>query len=309
MSMNITAKHSVETLAARVTLEKGRVWLLEELELNSYYLDGAHQGFVLDLKQRIFSFDHHHGVVRMITTATCRQVWDAIFQGLYVRIDDRIVINDIDADTVLATWLLLHPERYKEERVAELVRRVADTDAHGPLYAPHWLYYQITPRRDSVASLDLLAEYLNLVTTYVDGALEERPAPYRKMTGYGYHPDRGWEPYEDLTDYGPYLVRILYERKPDGTYGYLIGKRSELVDFPIGPSHRQRPAANNADYREDTLLGQLALRELERNPKVTHNSNWGGATVVGGECRCPDGSGSIQRPEEVLALAKAITPA
>ncbi|WP_250291150.1 hypothetical protein, partial [Frankia sp. CiP1_Cm_nod1] len=116
----------------------GLVVELRELPPYSIALDGVVQGPALDLRARRLSFDHHGACIRLVTTATCRQVTDALLLGLDPR-RYTVYVNDVDADTALAVALLAHPGWLAAASpvrgpVRRLVEAVAGRDAHGPAY-------------------------------------------------------------------------------------------------------------------------------------------------------------------------------
>lgn len=299
----------------RINFTFGQVLDFGTLPANSIALDGACQGPAVDAATRRFSFDHHAGCVRLVTLATCQQVATAIRLGLVVDEQTEVVINDIDADTTLSVWLLLNPERVNEAKVAELIERVGLTDAHGPIFVPHPIHRELAPPWGSKdpQTLDMLQGFLAKVTAFADGTWQEPAArPERLADGFGWHPVRGWFTLTGVTGFDTAygegaLVAVLYTDAPHGTRMYTVGKRSDLVPFPVGPGARARPPQSAADYIEDTLLGRLALAELEGNPEQAHAANWGGATTVGGSPRNPDGSQSRLTPEQVLEICKSFT--
>lgn len=300
----------------------GQVLPFSELPVNSIALDGAVQGPQVDAANRKFSFDHHAGCTRLVTLATCQQVALALRLGLVVDVDTEIFINDLDADTVLSVWLLENSERVGEERVAQLIDRVGLTDAHGPIFPPHALHREISPAYGSKdpQTIDMLNTFLAKVTEYADG-IWQAPAtrPERLSSGFGWSPKTGWKMLEAQTGfdslYGAgFIAGVLFTEGPGGTTMYTIGKRSDLVPLPLGPGAIVRPPKSNEDYRQDTILGKLALAELEANPTQTHAANWGGATTVGGSPRNEvelDGKKvncySRLKPEQVLEICKSFT--
>jgi hypothetical protein len=125
----------------RVVIEPGREWRFEDLPPDTIALDGAVQGPRVDAAARRFSFDHHAGCIRLVTSATCQQVLDAIVLGLDPSGMD-VLLNDLDGDSVLSVWLLENHARWRTAEalrsVRPLVACVAAIDAHGPAYpAPH----------------------------------------------------------------------------------------------------------------------------------------------------------------------------
>lgn len=300
---------------SKINFVFGQVISFDSLPSNSIALDGAVQGPAIDASGRRFSFDHHAGCTRMVTLATCQQVVVALQLGLVVDEATEVMINDLDADTVLSVWLLQNPERVGEAKVRELVERVGLTDAHGPIYPPHSIHRELAPPYGSkdTQNLEMLEGFLAKVSAYADGTWQEPPArPARTSKGFGWSPKTGWTAVESSTGFdGVYsqgfLAGFLYEDGPAGTRAYTLAKRSDLVPLAIGPGSTKRPATSPEDYVLGTILGQLALAEVEANPELPHASNWGGGTSIGGAPRLPDGSRSRLTPEQVLQVCERFT--
>jgi hypothetical protein len=94
-------------------------------------LDGAVQGPILGDDQDRWSFDHHAGCHRLITLATCEQIRLALCLGFYFNAR-KILVNDLDGDTLLSMWLIMNSGKANERTVRTLVRAVGTIDAHGP---------------------------------------------------------------------------------------------------------------------------------------------------------------------------------
>ncbi len=300
---------------AKINFVFGQVLSFESLGGNTIALDGSVQGPAVDAASRKFSFDHHAGCIRLVTLATCQQVATAIRLGLVIDEETEIVINDIDADTTIAVWLLLHPESVDEPRIKELVERIGLTDAHGPIFPPHAIHRELGPAYGSKdpQTLEMLETFLVKVTQYANGEWKE-PAvrPDRKADGFGWSPKTGWQRVSGVNGFDEvytagFLAGVLYTNAPNGTKLYTIGKRSDLVPLQLGPGATKRPPTSVEDYRKDTILGALALAELEGNPEQSHAANWGGATTVGGSPRNPDGSQSRLKPEQIFKICKGFT--
>ncbi len=294
----------------RIDFGFGRTMSFNEMPYNSIALDGACQAPQVDPANRRFSFDHHSGCLRFATLATCQQVALAIRMGLVTDDETTVFINDLDADTSLAVWLLQNPGRLEEPRVVELLERVALTDAHGPLFAPHWLHSQLGPRYGSTdpQTIEMLQVFLQKISAFVEGELEAPAKQVKEPSkGLGWSPKTGWVEIE-TTDgfasaYGQgFLAAVLFVPASEGTTTYTVGKRSDFVSFPVGPSHVDRNG-DPSSYRKDTLLGALGLAELEANPQQSHKDNWGGASTVGGSPRI-----TVDRNGTKAQLASKLTP-
>lgn len=304
---------------AKINFVFGQVLDFAALASNSIALDGAVQGPAVDAGSRKFSFDHHAGCTRLVTLATCQQVATALKLGLVVDEDTQVYINDLDADTVLGVWLLQNPERVNEEQVKELVERIGLTDAHGPVFPPHPIHRELGPAYGSKdpQTIEMLEGFLAKVTQYANGEWEEPAArPERKSDGFGWSPKTGWQTMSKIASFDEvykagYLAGVLYTPMAGGTMMYTVAKRSDLVPLAVGPGATKRPPTSLSDYREDNILGALALAELEGNPEQSHAANWGGGTTVGGSPRNEvemEGRklnfGSRLTPEQVLAVCK-----
>lgn len=88
----------------------------------SIFLDGVFLGPpFLDNVRRHYALDHHHGVVRPFTLATCEQAAVLVALGLPLR-EDRwsIYVNEPDLDALLAAWVLLQHDTLLEGGHARL---------------------------------------------------------------------------------------------------------------------------------------------------------------------------------------------
>jgi hypothetical protein len=103
------------------------------------YLDGVAQCEpFMDLEKHVYNFDHHEGVVRPFTVATCEQVLVMVMKGMDLRGRDwKIYANEPDLDTILSIWLLLNHVRVHQKSPDDLrglytlVRLESVIDAHG----------------------------------------------------------------------------------------------------------------------------------------------------------------------------------
>ncbi len=249
----------------------------------------------------------------MATTAACQQVFDAILLGLDP-VNHTILINDVDADTVLAVWLLQYGTRWRRsearEQVRPLVASVAARDAHGPAYpvpagelCAHFQAQIMQPSRvlagtsptpqQLQAALD---QCLALLEAWWQAGLHPDPAVKRRLdippltirgsyalvaAGQVAPTDQGlltWALYEAGHD-----RLVLWSRLPSGRFRYGLAKRSDLVSgFPLPPLY---DALNQA---ESQTRG-MALRT---------GQTWGGGSTVGGSPR----DGSILEPESVIRI-------
>jgi len=290
----------------KIVVERGTTWKLSELPEYSLALDGAVQGPELLLAEHKISCDHHDNCLRLFTSATCKQVLDMLLLGFNPE-PYTVYVNDVDGDTAMAVWLLQNPKRVTESKVRRLVEVVAAMDAHGPAYptadeglCSGFYDYAMAPERDArrqktYGTVDLrflLAHCVEGITALIDnyaGKLKVQEPDKRTYTTT--HVGAGWimstsESYIfDLLYKDGVNAAVAYRELPDGSFEYTIGKKSALVDFPLGP--HSKPG---------TALYALAQKE----------PGWGGADSIGGAPRHPDGSRSRLTPAEVIAVIEGV---
>jgi hypothetical protein len=231
-----------------------------DLPAYSLALDGYVQGPSIDVEAHKYSFDHHAGCLRLVTKATCAQVLDALILGLDPH-PMTVYLNDIDADTVLAVWLLEHPEAVTDPRVRNLVEDVGNVDAHGPSYFPFVRDLELCQRffkgamepeararrEGHYATINLgclLTECLERIDKLIFRnkrfpVLRERKCPSYEIT----HKGNGWimtrsnervfgmlyrDGYSRVVAYHPMEVR-LPSGELEHSWAYTIAKQSDLV--------------------------------------------------------------------------------
>lgn len=289
-----------------IQILRGGVLPFEELPPRCIALDGFCQGPAVDVESQRFSFDHHDGCVRLVTRATCQQVMDALLLGLDPT-GCTVCINDVDGDTVLAVWLLQNPSRVAEPAVRALVEMVGAIDAHGPAYpvsdpklADAFFQGVMAPevavrRAKTYGTCDLeelLAQCISNIDALFAGTLQWSPRPAKERSFEITHAGNGWVMAKsddfvfDLLYAAGYTRAVAYQRLPDGSYAYTVGKKSDLVcGFPVGP--------HSTPY---TILNALNARE----------AGWGGGSTIGGAPRNADGSRSRLTPDEVFDIVAGV---
>lgn len=291
----------------KVIVQRGVTLPFEALPPQALALDGYVQGPAIDVENQRYSFDHHAGCLRLVTKATCAQVLDALILGLEPQAMT-VYLNDIDADTVLAVWLLEHPEAVTDPRVRNLVEDVGNIDAHGPSYFPFVrdqdlcqrffkgaMEPEARARREGFYTTVDLNVLLRECLIRIDKLIfrnKHFPLPRdRKVPRYEItHRGQGWimthsnervfgtlyrDGYTRVVAYHPIEVR-LPSGEMEHSWAYTIAKQSDLVSgFPI-PRILQR------------------LAEIE--------PGWGGGSSIGGAPRRPNGSRSFLAPDEIFEL-------
>lgn len=288
--------HNINTVCERVTLDS-----MDDLPNFSIALDGYVKGPVIDLQNHKFSFGHHYGVIRHITSATCVQVADALLLGFNPN-GYSVYINDIDGDTVLSTFLLLNGLKEKDTSLRWLVEGIGKVDAHGPGYI--LTYYQsktvdyfydcvLEPlnkikkeRKYGTCDLkELLDACLENLESWANNEFKitDKKEEYRFYEVYWNNVVKDFV----MASSNDYCVDILYkegynkfvafQQQKDGSFAYSIGKKSEFVDFNV-----------------KGILSEL--NEIE--------NGWGGGSTIGGAPRNKDGSRSNLLPGHVLDIVK-----
>jgi len=240
----------------------------DQMEPNSIYIDGACRGPAIDQARRAYSFDHHANCSRFATLSSCEQVLLALDMGLDPR-GFKIVLNDLDADTSLALWLLLNPDKV-DDRVREEVRLIGRVDSHGPLWPPTKLHKALTRRPGAVQTFkDLLADQAK-INAWAEGGDRALPEPFAMppcpMHGLNVHGDV----VEVMGDFAAAyaagaVVALAKVPGPAGTIGWTVGKKSDFA-------------------RGDIPAFLAEMNALE--------PGWGGGSTIGGAPRNADGTRS-----------------
>ena len=295
--------------AMKIIIKRGKIVPFEELPPRSIALDGYVQGPAIDVKAHKYSFDHHAGCIRLVTKATCAQVLDALILGLDPG-NMTVYLNDIDADTVLATWLLRHPSAINNPRVRNLVEDVANVDAHGPSYFAYVRDSELcqrffkgamepecrSRRENSYATADLyqlLFACLKRTDKLIFHNKRYAIPQYSRSRGCRYqitHEGSGWvmthspeRVFGSLYRDGYSKVVSFHEIEvtgPDGnteqSFSYTIAKQSDLIK----------------DFNIPAILSHL--NDIE--------PGWGGGSSIGGAPRRPNGSRSFLPPDQVFEI-------
>jgi len=256
-----------------------------DMEPNTIYLDGSCRGFAIETGINSVSFDHHNDCVRSITHATCVQVMNAIKMGLDPNRFAEIIIDDIDADTVMSVWLLLNPHQVYNPYVVETVNAIGLVDAHfDNAFDLHPLHAVISPLWNVERTEELFNECLALVDYHIadpDAVLPPAPKRPRGLM-YGFRKNGTFERVEDSNFKEMYqnfdVVMMVLPLKKG--HNVTIGKKSEFVMW----------------FDLEFALIQLAKEELKAcdEQKVSlyagPSKNWGGSSTVGGSARYDDQS-------------------
>ena len=281
---------------------------IEEMEPNTIYLDGSCRGFVLRAEINSISFDHHTNCIRSITHATCVQVMNAIKMGFDPEGFGQIIIDDIDADTVMSVWLLLNPHQVENPYVVETVNAIGLVDAHfDSAFDMHPLHTIISPLWNVERTKDLFNECLEHVDNHIANPDAKLPPSSERPKGlaYGFKRDGSIHRKGDTTFkemYQDFDVVMMVNPLEKG-HMVTIGKKSEFVmwfDLP----------------KLLAICGQMELEEVKNQSTKTAKSatilakpskNWGGSSTIGGSARYADQSQGTRLSIE--SITKAIEDA
>ena len=261
------------------------------------------------------NFNHHEGVDRSCTRATCAQVFVALKQELFDTFKQdgepyaNVYVNDPDQDTSVAVWLLQNGERIQGQKSEPLINRLVGVEDHldatagaYPL-APDmsimrelaWIFEPYTdaritgrlPHMDEPEMRNVIESVGLRITKYSLGQGEklELDTSYEELGG-----GPGWK----LINETGAAARIelfasgtkafvAVRDNGDSTYTYTLGKMSEYIDFPI-----------------------IKLYERLNNEEgLEHGgpNSWGGGDTIGGSPRM---TGSKLKPEELERIVNEV---
>jgi hypothetical protein len=251
-----------------------------DLQPNTIALDGAVRGTHLDMQNNKWSFDHHDKNQHSISTrSTALQVLLALRAGLDVSSIENVLVSSIDADSVIATGLVMRPELINNYDVITLATLYLDTiDSMGPSGAFSDSNLSIHFSLKAGFKEELTTELLmNKVEAFYSLVREERlfdSSPDRKSpvtlisispNGRNVTFDDGEFGFADL--YKTSNIGVLYS--PERT---TIGVKSSFV--------------TSKNLLTDGLFDRLNQAEIKAGAAVNENGSisngWGGKDLVGG---------------------------
>lgn len=253
------------------------------------------------------NFNHHEGVARLQTRATCGQVAVAVRQGLFSMLGAgerfRVYANDCDQDVCLSWFLLSH--RQHSENSSPLLNRLVyledllDTTSglcrltQDPpaLHELTWVFQPYTIARSNGHLDSRSAPVFSSIVEAVCARIER----YVVGRGESVEPNytyeiirqgRGWLMVREIGDAARLKMAadgvrafVAVRQRADGRWNYTVGRTSEYVPFDV-------PA----------LLAALTTAD-----DCAAGERWGGGDTIGGSPRV---RGSSLAPDAVLDIVE-----
>ena len=279
--------------ALRVQAHPGRTFAFEWLRAQpapAIALDGCVRGPSRWCADGPYaSMNHHEGVDRCSTRATCEQAVLLVAQGLWDTMTRdgvpcaAVHVNDCDADVCTAVWALGHPDRLDEPAVQRLIGLEGILDTTGGCFTPPWadsdilaeLAWTFEPyqrRRDHGSPIDavvmttVIEEVGDRITALVDGRGDRRPA---------------WGDFELVARHGPVAAVVEH-----GPYARIAARRAgikTLVAERRCGDRRVITLAKTSPFVATDL--NVAYARLNRLDGCPDDDGWGGSDLVGGSPR------------------------
>ncbi len=281
----------------------------------SIALDGyVHEGPRFDKDKVIVNFNHHEGVDRLATRATCAQVLMAIRQGMFASFRNadgpqaNVYVNDCDED-VCTSWFLLNNHHMVEGTMNPMINRLVsmedalDSTAGAypfPVDLPAlkelaWVFepyrqFRASGKlelRDPNSFRSIITDVENRILRHVSGrgnsvlSLDTR----YDLIGGG----NGWAMVKEVGTYARTAMfsdgikaYVSVRERSDGNWTYTIGKLSPFIPFDL-----------------------LKLTEIlnKTDEAVTENNKWGGGDNIMGS---PRATGSLLSPENLDKIIKGL---
>jgi hypothetical protein len=251
-----------------------------ELSNNSIALDGAVRGTHLDINNNRWSFDHHDAAQHSISTrSTALQTLLALRAGLDVSKVENVLVSSIDADSVVATALVMKPQLSRNYDVINLVTLHLDTiDSMGPSGALSdsnlSLHFSLKAGFKEELTTELLLQKVEMFYSLVkeDRLFESSPDRKSPVTLVSISPDGRNVTFDD----GDYGFADLYRSANIG-----ILYNPERVTIGIKSSF-----VTSKNLLTDGLFDRLNQAEIAAGAQVNEDgtivNGWGGKDLVGG---------------------------
>lgn len=247
----------------------------EEMEERTIYLDGAVRGTVIDLPRRSFSFDHHGEGMRFDRMSAAMQTVGAVLQGLPLEEIRQVVVSSVDADSVLATLVVLHPEVCNDLKFVRLIQDLNRVDAWGPAALVPGeplmpFHFTLRQGRGEELSTELLHEKVEKAwEMYCDGSLFDEGVE-RKLPGRALALSPSGEILSDITRVGENEGVSFEEIYSTSGFGIIFGFEGPVENGVVKVTVGKKPFVQVPDLKG--FWGHMNGLE----------AGWGGADSIGG---------------------------
>jgi hypothetical protein len=261
--------------------------------------------------------NHHEGVDRLATLATCEQVLRLARMGLrhtfqrFGQVELTAWVNDCDQDVCLSWWLLAHLDDDAVLTRLDVHRLVAvegvldaTAGAYSFLHADDllhqiaWVFHPYTQARThGLLSKRCVGDYSDVIDAvgeridaYLEGNADLLPFDdhfdiIKKGAGWAMISESG--EHARAAVYGSGIdAFVTVSNVGDNLWCYTLARRSLFIDFDI-------PA----------MLEALEEAEQRTNTSRARDDMWGGSDLVGGSPRCTH---SRLAPDDVYTIVAAI---
>jgi hypothetical protein len=275
----------------------------------SVALDGyVAAGPAYDNQKIIVNFNHHEGVDRLATRATCGQVLMAIRQGMFSTFRTKngpeatVFVNDCDED-VCTSWFLLHNYHLVIDTMNPLINKLVSMedalDATAGAYpfpadlpALQELAWIFEPyrqfrlnggldKRNADSFTSIIKDVEHRILQYIAGKSNTIPldTTYQIIGG-----DKNWTMVKEIGAHARtgmfgdgIKAYVSVRERENGKYTYTLGRLSPFIPFDL---LKLTDAFNQADV-------------------ITANDKWGGGNNIIGSPRV---AGSSLSPEEITKI-------
>lgn len=252
----------------------------DDMPANSVALDGAVRGTHLDIVGNRWSFDHHAKSQPSISTrSTAMQVLLALRAGLDVSQIENVFVSSVDADSVIATALVMRPELKDDYNIVTLVTLYLDTiDSMGPSGALSdsnlAIYFSLKAGFREELTTQLLLEKVEVFYDLVKKERLFESSPDRKSRAI-------------LISFSPAGKQIGWE---EGQYGFADLYKSANIGILYTPNRVtigvKSSFVTSKNLLTDGLFDRLNEAEIQAGAAVNEDGSiangWGGKDLVGG---------------------------
>ena len=275
----------------------------------SIALDGfVNEGPCWDSELIAANFNHHEGVDRLMTRATCAQVVIALRQGFIERFEEEgtvnatAYVNDCDEDVCLSVFALKHHYLIDRSVMSPLLNRLISMEDHMDTTAGAYPYPKDLPvlrelnwifrpyrvfrqnggliRRNAGEFYSIISDVSHRILAHLTGKGEESDLDLRYKL---YSNQRRWsmvieEGLNAKTGMFSDGIKAYLSFRPsvENRYAYTIGRMSKFIDFDA----------------------ERIIQELNKHD----DAKWGGGDTIGGSNRA---KGSKLSPDEVIEIVNS----